>query len=185
MTRTENEYSEEVIRLALVMLGLSGTPGDESTYEYRKTARRLADYGYKIPESTLRRWARQHPDYISDIKLVFDKAVYDELKGIIDVGAEITRLSLERIRDKLREGGDFSANETKMVMTIVAIALDKKKILDAAKARDENKGQSKFEFSGGPPELIEPPVSSVKPDGSPAPPVHKNQTDLESAAGEA
>lgn len=193
MTRTGNDYAEETVRLALVMLGLSGTPGDESTYEYAKTAQRLADYGYEVPESTLRRWARQHPDYISDIKLVFDEAVYKELKGIIDVGVEVTRLALERIREKLKEGGELTANEAKLIMTTVAIAMDKKKVLDAAKARDEHDAQGKFEFSPHPPEVVEPPGKArpelaegrLKADGKPAPPVHKDQTDLESAAGEA
>jgi len=183
MTRTENNYPEEVVRLAVVLTSLTGTPGDESTYEYAKAVRTLRDHGHDIPESTLRRWVRQHPDYVSDIKLVFDEAVYGELKGIIDVGTEITRLSLENIRKKLLEGGDITPNETKMVMTVVAIAMDKKKVLDAAKYRDENEGQGKLEFSGGPPELIEPPGARLKPDGSPAPPVHKDQTKLDDAAG--
>jgi len=187
MTRTGNDYSPEDVQRAVMFVAMDAPdPADPATYRYTQAARRLkAEYGIDVPESTLRRWVSAHPDYVGSVKVMLDLGAEEKLKEIIASTLEITAEALELLKTDPERLGKLSANDLKQIITIGAIAFDKKKILDAAKARDEHEAQGKLEFSGGPPELVEPPGSAVRPDGSPAPPVHKDQTNLTSNAGEA
>ena len=147
MTRTGNEYDEDQIRECVMRTSLTGTPGEPETYKYIEAQRELKLLrGWDVPESTLRRWVREHPDYISAVKVVLSIEDEKKLVGIIGKGLTVVLAGLEAMEKKNPK--EFTATDIKQITTAVAILMDKKKILDASHdAANKIPGQQEIVFT--------------------------------------
>lgn len=150
MTRTGNEYGEETIRKAVMVTAGTGTAGDPSTYEYVRAARILKDeHNLEIPEANLRRWVREHPDYVSAVQIALSLKSERNIYEIVELSSEIVLAGLKDLKRRMDEDGlRLTTTDLKQLSVLNGVAIDKVKIICASRdAANKIPGQQEIIFT--------------------------------------
>ena len=148
MSRTGNDYTEDEMRKAVIEAVRTGTAGDPTTYQYVQASRNVKIlYNLDIPETNIRRWVREHPDWVSVVKIILDEQVHKDLAKAIGLAGSLLVIGLTRLKDKLDGKGDISSTDLRNLSTVFGTLIDKKKITDAGiDAANDIPGQTKIVF---------------------------------------
>jgi hypothetical protein len=188
MTRTGNNYDEETIRKAVMITAGTGTAGDPSTYEYVKASRILKDeHGLEISEANLRRWVREHPDYVSAVQIALSLKSEKNIYEIVELSSEIVLAGLKDLKRRMDdEGLHLTTTDLKQLAVINGVGIDKVKIISASRdAANKIPGQTEIVFEAGSAALFTDKDGNQHYDvnGDPIP-QHPGQTDFGALAGE-
>ena len=150
MSRTGNAWDEETIRKAVMVTAGTGTAGDPSTYEYVKASRILKDeHNLEIPEANLRRWVREHPDYVSAVQIALSLKSERNIYEIVELSSEIVLTGLKDLKRRMDEEGlHLTTTDLKQLSVLNGVAIDKVKIISASRNAANNiPGQQEIIFT--------------------------------------